>query len=227
MTRPTDDPRFPEAVLQVTAWPDPVLDRLGHDPRSFYAERFWLPVLGPSCLLLVRRLAADLERVPEGFTVDCATWARELGIGMKGGRHGPFWRALDRACRFGAVRRAGPRLTVRRRLPPLTARQVERLPESLHTAHGEWLDERLQTPRRATVSRWVPHPSPRRAPRRPPVDPDADPHPRPPAPSRATTTLRDRPSPGGRRQNAPSLRRTAGTVRARIETSTHNDQLCT
>lgn len=160
MTRSTDDPHFPEAVLQVTAWSDPVLDRLGHDPRSAYAERFWLPVLGPSCLLLVRRLAADLERLPDGFAVDCATWARELGIGMKGGRHGPFWRALERACRFGAARRAGPRLTVRRRLPPLTARQVERLPESLRVAHGQWLDERLRSPRRATVSRWVPHHTP-------------------------------------------------------------------
>ena len=30
-------------ALRVTPWPDPVLDVLGHDPRSWYAETFWLP----------------------------------------------------------------------------------------------------------------------------------------------------------------------------------------
>jgi hypothetical protein len=47
--------QFPETRLTVTAWSDPVLDHLGHDPRSRYAERFWLPIVGPSCLLLGRR----------------------------------------------------------------------------------------------------------------------------------------------------------------------------
>ena len=28
-------------------WLDPVIDELGHDPRSAYVETFWLPVLGP------------------------------------------------------------------------------------------------------------------------------------------------------------------------------------
>jgi len=27
-------------ALRVTPWPDPVLDVLGHDPRSWYAETF-------------------------------------------------------------------------------------------------------------------------------------------------------------------------------------------
>ena len=31
----------PEA-LTVRPWPDSVLDRVGHDPRSSYVERFWL-----------------------------------------------------------------------------------------------------------------------------------------------------------------------------------------
>ncbi|MGH9299637.1 MAG: hypothetical protein ACRDZT_06945 [Acidimicrobiales bacterium] len=33
--------------LRVEAWPDPVVDEIGHDPRSSYVEIFWLPVLGP------------------------------------------------------------------------------------------------------------------------------------------------------------------------------------
>ncbi len=153
-TRRRREPAFPEDRLVVTSWPDPVLDQLGHDPRSGYVERFWLPVLGPSCLLLLRRLAADLERQPGGYTLDTAVWARELGIGMKGGRNGPFWRAVDRTSRFGAARRNGPRLAVRRRLPPLSSRQVSRLPVTLRSAHAEWADARLDRPRRATITRW-------------------------------------------------------------------------
>ena len=145
---------FPEATLHVTAWPDAVLDRLGHDPRSPYVERYWLPVLGPSCLLLVRRLAAELEASPDGFRVDTMQWACELGLGMRGGRNGPFWKSLERASRFGAARRNGPRLAVRRRLPPLTARQVERLPATLRVTHDEWAARQLQRPRRPTISRW-------------------------------------------------------------------------
>lgn len=158
MERHDPEPSFPEPTLQVSDWPDPVLDQLGHDPRSGYVERFWLPVLGPSCLFLMRRLAAELERSPEGFSIESANWARELGIGMKGGRHGPFWRAVERACRFGAARRNGPRLVVRRRLPPLSSRQVERLPATLREAHEAWAAARLEQPRRATVTRWVPRP---------------------------------------------------------------------
>jgi hypothetical protein len=35
-------------ILPVRPWPDPVIDALGHDPRSAYVERFWLGILGPS-----------------------------------------------------------------------------------------------------------------------------------------------------------------------------------
>ena len=33
--------------LRVEPWADPVVDHLGHDPRSAYVEQFWLPILGP------------------------------------------------------------------------------------------------------------------------------------------------------------------------------------
>jgi hypothetical protein len=34
----------------IVPWPDPMIDTLGHDPRSFYVEAFWLPILGPTSL---------------------------------------------------------------------------------------------------------------------------------------------------------------------------------
>lgn len=149
-----DGPRFPEPRLRVCALNDPVLDTMGHDPRSPYVERYWLSVLGPSATLLLRRLAHGLEAQPEGFEVDPAQWALELGLGTRGGKHSPFWRTLDRTSRFGMTTRNGEVLAVRRRLPPLTARQVERLPPQLRAAHERWTADQLGRPRRRTISQW-------------------------------------------------------------------------
>jgi hypothetical protein len=145
---------FPVTTLRVSAWPDPVLDNLGHDPRSGYVERFWLPILGPSCLLLLRRLAAGLEQQPDGFEARCDTLARELGIGFRGGQSSPFWRAVERSSRFMTTQRAGNRLVVRRRLPPLTIRQADRLPDELRDAHRAWAADQLSRPKRPTLAAW-------------------------------------------------------------------------
>jgi len=50
-------PTFPTDQLRVEAWDDPLVDRLGHDPRSTYTEHYWLGILGPSACWLLRRLA--------------------------------------------------------------------------------------------------------------------------------------------------------------------------
>src|SRR3954465_6679691 len=120
-----DDAAFTTTELGIEAWSDPLIDRLGHDPRSAYVERFWLGILGPSTVLLMRRLAHDLDDHPDGFTIDLVDTARSLGVGMRGGRQSPFMRTIDRVCRFGAARWQTPeRLAVRRKLAPLTRAQV-------------------------------------------------------------------------------------------------------
>ena len=123
------------------------IDALGHDPRSSYVEQFWLGILGPSTTWLLRRLAAGLEADPGGFDLPLADTARALGLGSRGGRHSPFMRALTRCCQFdlAEVRREGI-LAVRRKLPPLTRRQVERLPPHLQVAHKAWQEDQLRVP---------------------------------------------------------------------------------
>jgi len=137
----------PVAVLPIYPWPDPVIDALGHDPRSTYVELFWLGILGPSTTWLLRRLAAGLDASPSGFDLDLADAAAALGLGAKGGRHSPFMRALGRCCQFDlAMARADGSLAVRRRVPPLNRRQVLRLPPSLVAAHQAWQEGELRTP---------------------------------------------------------------------------------
>ena len=134
-------------ILPVRPWPDSVIDALGHDPRSAYVERFWLGILGPSTTWLLRYLANRLDASPEGFDLDLAATAQALGLGGKGGRHSPFMRALSRCCQFDvAEARPDGTLAVRRKLPPLTRRQILRLSPELVAAHQAWQDAELRTP---------------------------------------------------------------------------------
>lgn len=131
--------------LLVVPWPDPVVDALGFDPRSAYVERFWLPVLGPTSTWLLRRLAAEFDSQPDGFSLDTADCARSIGIGNKGGTGGPFHRSIDRCVRFGLVRSDDHDiLAVRTRVPPLSRMQVRRLPRHLQGAHQRWQEDQLR-----------------------------------------------------------------------------------
>jgi hypothetical protein len=131
----------PATTLRVEPWPDPVIDEVGYPAASAYVEQFWLGLLGPSSTWLLRRLVARLEQAPEGFDLDLALTATELGLGMRSGRHSPFLRSIDRCCRFGAAQQIGESvLRVRRKLPPLTRAQVARLPLALQQAHEAWTE---------------------------------------------------------------------------------------
>ena len=131
---PSDD-ALDARVLHVRPWADPVLDHQGHDPRSAYVETFWLPLLGPSATLLVRKLASWLERSPEGFDVPAEEVARGLGLGAKGGQRSPFNRTLGRLAQFKVVHLdEGDVVLTRRKLPGLTRSQVGKLPPGLREA---------------------------------------------------------------------------------------------
>jgi hypothetical protein len=134
-------PTYPIPSLAVEAWPDPVIDEVGHDVRSLYVERFWLGLLGPSATWLLRRLVSGLDDHPAGYELDLALTATELGLGNRSGRHSPFFRSIERCCRFGAAHQVGDRtLRVRRKLPPLTRAQLQRLPDALREAHERWTE---------------------------------------------------------------------------------------
>lgn len=137
-------------TLRVVGWPDVVIDALGHDPRSWYVEQFWLSVLGPTSTWLMRRLAAGLDTAPGGFELSVHETARALGLGGRGGRHSPFQRAIARCVTFELARHEGPRtLAVRRKVPPLPRRHLLRLPESLQQMHEAWSSSKLRDSREA------------------------------------------------------------------------------
>lgn len=136
---PESEPAGGPTHLTIRPWWDPELARTGVDPRSTYAERFWLPVIGPSTLLLIRRFARGLDEHPSGFRVPVADTARALGLGTGNGRNSPLLRTVDRACTFGLARRPEvERVDLRTHLPRLDERRLRRLPDVLREAHDRW-----------------------------------------------------------------------------------------
>ena len=130
--------------IRVTPWLDPVLDLLGHDPRSWYAETFWLPTLGPTALLLMRHLADRFEHAPEGLVLPVADTAAALGVGTRAGASSPLVRTLTRLEQFELASRAGDdTVAVRRTVPPVHRRHVRRLPADLQARHAEWVASHL------------------------------------------------------------------------------------
>ncbi|MGO8876350.1 MAG: hypothetical protein ACLQNG_11385 [Acidimicrobiales bacterium] len=122
--------------LRIEAWLDPVVDEVGHDPRSAYVETYWLPVLGPSTTWLLRRFATHLDDVPGGLELDQEDLARALGLGERSGPNAPFARTLKRCVDFDMAHWRQTSLAVRRYLPPLAGRHLRRLPESLQRRHA-------------------------------------------------------------------------------------------
>jgi hypothetical protein len=131
---------LPLDPISVLPWNDPLVEAIGHDPRSTYVENFWLGILGPSTTWLLRRLAAGFELYPDGFELDLDETAKALGLAAAGGRHSPFARALQRSVQFGMAQPHTGGLLVRRKLPPLSRRHIARLPEPVQLAHEAWLE---------------------------------------------------------------------------------------
>jgi hypothetical protein len=147
--------------IRIEPWPDPVIDERGHDPRSEYTEWFWLAVVGPSTVWLLRRIAATFDHRPDGFELEVAECAAALGLTGGAGQNATFLRTLRRAIQFHLAQRIDDHtIQVRRHLPPLTRSQVMRLPSSLRAAHDEWTQRelRLHEAARHVRATALPHP---------------------------------------------------------------------
>jgi hypothetical protein len=140
--------------IRVVAWSDTVIDRVGIDPRSSYAEHFWLALLGPTSLWSLRRLAHELDQRDDGIDIDAAEFARSLGLRTGTGKNGAMMRTLWRLCQFNLARTPDTAtLEVRRRIPPLTRSQVARLDQPAQAQHELWLRSQLHTHRDTDLRR--------------------------------------------------------------------------
>lgn len=156
-TRSRDQRPMLKDQLYVTAWADPTVDALGWDVRDRdtssgqppYVETFWLPLLGPTATWLLRRCNSHLD-TPNPGSLPTQVLAESLGLGPSISRSSKLADTIDRAERFGfaSLTIRGDELRVRTHLPPLTERQLQKLPEPLQALH-----QQVQRRQQATTPR--------------------------------------------------------------------------
>lgn len=138
--RPGTPAATPDCVT-ITPWIDPLVDPVGHDPRSNYVERFWLSTLGPTATWLLRRLVDGFDEHADGYVLDLAVTAQSLGLTYSRGQSSPFVKAFNRCVMFGLAHHCSSGYVVRRRIPDVARRHLLRMPDELREAHEAWLAE--------------------------------------------------------------------------------------
>ena len=155
-------------TLAVRPLLEPATDTFGHDPRSWYSETFWLPTIGPTCLLLLRRTADGFDRNPDGFEVAASALASALGVSESTSPNAPLQRSLRRLEQFSLLVRDPPspaerepqvsagavddaRVLIRRYMPAINRRHIRRLPEPVRALHHEWAEAQLTRPLHETA----------------------------------------------------------------------------
>jgi hypothetical protein len=141
MTTPSLPPldlALDQPTLMVMPWEDAVVNSRGHGVHSSYVETFWLPVLGPTALFVMRRIDQGFGRFPHGYELDLCDTAKEMGLGFTGSAS-PFARALTRLVMFGAAQPIDDALAVRRRMPRVAHRHLMRMPIALRESHRAWM----------------------------------------------------------------------------------------
>lgn len=122
--------------LRIEAWPDPVIDALGHLPTSEYFEWLYVPRLGPTSSWAYRRLVQGLSTRPEGYAIELEVLAAWLGLGAATGPHATVVRSLGRLVRFGvALQVDEATLRLRRHVAPLAEAHLQRLHPTLRQVH--------------------------------------------------------------------------------------------
>lgn len=141
-----EHPTESTGLLTIKMWVDPLVQEIGFEPRSSYVEYFWLPILGPSCIWLLRRVSSLLAMTPSGVTLRADDLARSLGLGESAAHASLLQRTVDRCVRFEVAKplRDGV-VAFRTKLAPLSPRQLARLPGPLQQLHPEVCEKRILT----------------------------------------------------------------------------------
>ncbi len=117
-------------------------DRLTHGwpIGSSFVEEFWLPVMGPSAVAVLRWIDRRADQFGRATTVDLAELALAIGLGAATSKHSPIVRTMDRLVRFDAARIDAidndvPVLSVFTHLFAVPVRLVARLPYRVQVEH--------------------------------------------------------------------------------------------
>jgi hypothetical protein len=128
---------LPSDVLTIHAvpHPNPQVDQIGFRLDDPYVEHVWTSILGPSAVLMLRRVPV-LWQERQPATVDVAEFGRSIGLL----RPQVVQRSIDRLVRFGMARwLPSGDLVVPTRVAPLSTRLLDRVPPVTRAAHDRLL----------------------------------------------------------------------------------------
>jgi len=114
-----------------------------HPLTSEYVETFWLPILGPTTVAMLRIFGRMYQPIA-GITATPSTLvplrplAKSLGVGDRLGRNGALMRSLGRLGDFGIMHQtAETQFTLAPYLPNLRPAQVAKLPDHIQAIHPQ------------------------------------------------------------------------------------------
>jgi hypothetical protein len=105
--------------MMITPWHDESVSQHGFPTLSRYVEWYWLPILGPTALLALRRMVSAFEWYSNGYESHVEELASSLG----------------RLMYFGIVRGTAHSLAVRTHLPLVPTTYLQRLHPGLRASH--------------------------------------------------------------------------------------------
>lgn len=131
-------------TLDPLVHPDPQIHRVGFPLDHPYVERCWAAQLGPTSVLLLRRLP-ELWQEQSPAEVPLAELGRILGVGPSTGRQGTLVRTLERLVRFqfATWQSQDNQLGVYTAVRPVPQHQLRRLPTRIQDTHKRLLAEHL------------------------------------------------------------------------------------
>ena len=111
-----------------------------HPLDGAYVERFYLPTLGPSSILLLRRIAGDHRPTPSsGRTIilDLEALAGSMGLGTGTGPNSTIRKTIRRLINFGIIHEDQlGYITIPSHLPPVPPHKQRRWPTELQAEHN-------------------------------------------------------------------------------------------
>jgi hypothetical protein len=124
-------------LLTFEPWADPAVDAFDTHPEGTYSRLAWLPIIGPSSWLMWGTLASQLRREPQ-VTWELTALAEAHGLQRGAGQHGMVRRTVTRLTQFRLLAAIDDtHHLVRLTAPPVTSRQLERLPAFVAELHQQ------------------------------------------------------------------------------------------
>ena len=129
------------AQLTVIRYPDELVEQHGYGPDHPYPEEVWTSIIGPSTLLLWRRLArAVLHAADTPVTLPTTDLLAAVGLGTGLAKNSVGARTIARMVAFDLARQAGPHrqlLAVRTHLYQVPQHRLDRLPHPARQYHRQ------------------------------------------------------------------------------------------